>query len=253
MTGLGAAVPGAESALVRVVLFEDAPTQRAWLARDLSEAGLAVVDTAADETQMRRLLADPGRFDVAVLDISIGSSEDELTGFRIALWLRRHLPTIGVVMFTARDSESFALRLWQEHPDGLGYLVKHRTHDSVQVADAVRRVHAGLNAIDEVIQTAMLDVPSGSAPNALTPTELWTLRMMAEGNTSPAIAELAGLATVTINNRISAIFAKLGIEETSNTNKRVEAVVHYIRNLEKYRRIREIPPINWPPPQATLS
>ncbi len=173
-----------------------------------------------------------------------------MNGAGDALWLRRYLPHIGVVMFTARDSESFALRLWNEHPSGLGYLVKHRTHESRLVADAIRRVHTGLNAIDDVIRTAMLEVPSGDEPNALTPTELITLRLMADGYQTPEIARRLRLAMPTVNARIQTIFRKLGIDDEGGNNKRVAAVVHYVRNLEKYRRIREIPPIAWPPPPA---
>jgi DNA-binding NarL/FixJ family response regulator len=102
--------------------------------------------------------------------------------------------------------------------------------------------------LDEGIRSAMLDVPRDSEPGGLTPTEFWTLAMLAEGYTSAAIAERAGLAVPTINGRITEIFQKLGIEDSDGTNKRVSAIVHYVRNLEKYRRIREIPPIDWPPP-----
>ncbi|MGH4007786.1 MAG: response regulator transcription factor [Pseudonocardiaceae bacterium] len=87
----------------------------------------------------------------------------------------------------------------------------------------------------------------------LTAIETETLRLMVEGHTNKTIADIFGLSEKTIAMRCTAIFDKLGFadpEGSGKRNRRVAAVVHYIKNLEKYRRIWETPPIGWPPPTS---
>jgi len=87
-----------------VALFDDFRLQNGWLSGDLGKAGIFVVGVAETVRGMRKLVAAVP-FSVAVLDVRVGSSEEDWTGLRIALWLRTHRPDIGVLMFTNIDSE----------------------------------------------------------------------------------------------------------------------------------------------------
>ena len=155
-------------------------------------------------------------------------------------------------MFTNIDSEYCALRLLDVNPHGVGYLVKDRVHDTRELVRAVTRIHEGLNVLDDGIRAALLPLRGRDRPGEdLTPVEMKTLRLLVEGYTNEAIAEIFDVKLATINTRCTAIFRKLGIphlDAPDKRNRRVTAVIHYIKNLEKYRRIREIPPIGWPPP-----
>lgn len=236
---------------LRVVLFDDSPRHNRSLSSDLSEAGIAVVGVAETVQEMRELITTVP-FDVAMLDIRVGSSEDDWTGLRMGLWLRIHRPDVGVLMFTNIDSEFCALRLLDVNPHGVGYLVKDRVHDTREIARAIALINEGLNVLDNGIRAALLPVRGRDRLGEdLTPTEMETLRLLAEGYTTDAIAEISNVKPVTINTRCSAIFRKLGIphlDAPDKRNRRVTAVVHYIKNLEKYRRIREIAPVDWPSP-----
>ncbi len=236
---------------IQVVLFDDSRLQNGWLSSDLRKAGILVVGIAETVREMRDLVAEVP-INVAVLDVRVGSSEEDWTGLRMALWLRTYRPDIGVLMFTNIDSEYCALRLLNSNPHGVGYLVKDRINDTREIVRAIIRIHEGLNVLDDGIRAALLPLRGRDGLDEhFTPAEMRTLELMVEGHKNKAIAEILGLETRTIDMRIIVIFRKLGIPDLpalDKRNRRIHAVVHYIKNLEKYRRIREIPPIDWPPP-----
>lgn len=237
----------------RVVLFDDSPNHNRWLSGDLVQAGIAVVGIAETAAEMRELVTTV-RFDVAILDVHVGSGEDDLTGLRMGLWLKAQLPDIGVLMLTNFDSELCALRLLDGNTIGVGYLIKDRVPHTREIVRAIALVKEGRNVLDAKIKAALLPLRGRNRLGEdLTATETETLRLVVEWHTNKAIADIFGLSDKTIAMRCTAIFDKLGFadsEEPGKRNRRVAAVVHYIKNLEKYRRIWETPPIDWPAPTS---
>jgi DNA-binding NarL/FixJ family response regulator len=98
------------------------------------------------------------------------------------------------------------------------------------LADAVRRVAAGGSVIDPEVVARLLGKPRGhSALDELTSRERGILGFMAEGRSNQAIAERLGLELKTIEGHVGSIFSKLGLEPAPMDNRRVLAVLAWLR------------------------
>jgi two-component system response regulator DesR len=86
----------------------------------------------------------------------------------------------------------------------LGYLLKDAPAE--KLADAVRRVHAGLRVVDPD-----LAVEAWSEADPLTDRERQVLRLAEEGASSPDIAERLALSEGTVRNYLSTAISKLGV------------------------------------------
>src|SRR5690606_19600799 len=84
-----------------------------------------------------------------------------------------------------------------------GYLLKDAP--ASQLADALRRVHAGGRAVDPE-----LAVEAWGEEDPLTDRERRVLRLAAEGHTTAAIASALGLSEGTVRNYRSEAIGKLG-------------------------------------------
>jgi DNA-binding NarL/FixJ family response regulator len=63
----------------------------------------------------------------------------------------------------------------------------------------------------------------------LTPREREVLQQMAEGRSNRAIGERLFLSPKTVEAHVSSIFSKLGIEDTTDDNRRVLSVLTWLR------------------------
>lgn len=236
---------GAEG--LRVVVLDDEPQTRRWLTDLLTDSGAEVVGQAASAEYFRASVW-PQHFDVAVVDIRLDRNPDDVTGLRVALGIRQARPWVGIVVLSTYDHVAYALRLLDTNPRGVAYLVKTRLNDLNEVVEAVKKVHRGLNAFDEQVQTAMLDFRARKPEvEALTSAELETLKLMAQAFTNRAIAKRLSLAEPTVEARIGEIFRKLGVRDAdgqASVNSRVAAVVRYLRNLERFQAIADIEPLH---------
>ena len=85
-----------------------------------------------------------------------------------------------------------------------GFVVKDAPAE--QLADAVRRVHAGLRVIDPALAEASLF----EGANPLSERERQVLRLAADGRSAPAIAAEVFLSAGTVRNVLSAAIGKVG-------------------------------------------
>jgi DNA-binding NarL/FixJ family response regulator len=93
-------------------------------------------------------------------------------------------------------------------------------------------VAAGGSVLDPRIIETLLDRRSkkpDSPLSELTAGELEVLRLMAESMSNNAIASHLSIAVGTVEKRIAAVFSKLGVPEESDVNRRVAAVLIYLR------------------------
>ena len=72
--------------------------------------------------------------------------------------------------------------------------------------------------------------PDAQPLDGLTERERMVLRLMAEGHSNEAICDLLGLRSKTVETHVARIFSKLGLERTPATNRRVVAVLTYLRS-----------------------
>ncbi len=134
---------------MRVVVADDVLLTRQGIVRLLQEAGIEVLGEAEDAAGLLRLvrLDQP---DVAVVDIRMPPTHTD-EGLVAARAIRQELPDIGVLVLSQYVEPSYALRLMEEHPGGVGYLLKERVFDIATVVDALRRIVDGETVVDPTI------------------------------------------------------------------------------------------------------
>ena len=96
----------------------------------------------------------------------------------------------------------------------------------------MHEVASGGSVLDPAIVQRLLAQRAGkpgSPLSQLTEGELDVLRLMAEGYSNAGIAAETQLATGTVEKRIAAVFMKLGLTEREDVNRRVRAVLLYLR------------------------
>jgi DNA-binding NarL/FixJ family response regulator len=213
---------------VRVLIAEDDVLLREGIERLLTEGGFEVVAQAADAEE----LVQKGRAyrpDVVVTDIRMPPlSKDD--GLAAAIRLRQQQPEISVLVLSQYYEETLALELISQHPAGVGYLLKERVGDVATFLDAVRRVASGGSALDPEIVSRILNQPRASGPlNDLTPRERDVLAQMAQGKSNQGIAQDLVLSRAAIEKHVTAVMSKLNIGPTETGNRRVLAVLAYLR------------------------
>src|SRR5436305_6559852 len=122
---------------MRVVVADDLMLTREGIVRLLGEAGVEVVGQAEDATGLLRdvRLKQP---DVAVVDIRMPPTHTD-EGLVAVEAIRSEHPAIGVLVLSQYVEPAYAMRLLQEHPERVGYLLRGRVFDATVRVDARRR------------------------------------------------------------------------------------------------------------------
>jgi DNA-binding NarL/FixJ family response regulator len=216
---------------VRVLIAEDAYIAREGTRRLLDERDeVQVVGTAVDYDSVidaaRRL--EP---DVVLMDVKMPPTHS-MEGIRAAHAIKAERPETGVVVLSQHDDEEYVWALLEQGVDGYGYLHKVRVGDVDQLVRALREVASGGSVLDPRIVETLLRRRS-SKPDSplaeLTAAELDTLRLMAEGSSNQAIADALHVSLGTVEKRSAAVFGKLGLGAERELNRRVAAVLVYLR------------------------
>jgi DNA-binding NarL/FixJ family response regulator len=214
---------------VRVALADDAAVLREGLARVLADAGIEVAAQAGNADELLAAVAEV-QPDVAVVDIRMPPSWST-EGLAVAEQIRERFPDVGVLVLSQYVEPEFALRLLEGRDGRIGYLLKERVLDVEQLAAALERVAAGETVVDPALASQLLDRAREASPlNELTAREREVLSLMAEGLTDRGIAERLYLTPNTVETHIRHIIAKLGLPATPADNRRVRAVLAYLRS-----------------------
>jgi len=186
-----------------------------------------VVGTAEDYHQVleRDRLLEP---DVVLMDIAM-PPDFGTEGIRAAHQIKAARPDTGIVILSQHDDESYVWALLEHGVAGYGYLHKVRLADVDQLVRALQEVAAGGSVLDPRVVQVLLRRRTNDALAALTPAELEVLGLMAEGASNQAIAVRASVSMGTVEKRIAAIFGKLGLAPEAELNRRVAAVLLYLR------------------------
>jgi class 3 adenylate cyclase/DNA-binding NarL/FixJ family response regulator len=214
---------------LRLVVADDSVLIREGLARLLSDAGFEVVARATDA---EGLLVEIGRADadVAITDIKMPPAHTD-EGIAAAAEIRRLHPDVGVLVLSQYLDSSYALRLLEEYPAGVGYLLKDRVYDVAVLEDAIRRVAEGECVVDPTIVSRLLGRARREGPwQGLVVDERRIVTLVAEGRSNDAIARELGLALGEVDRRLRSVFAKLGLTGAPDDVRRVVAVLEYLRS-----------------------
>jgi DNA-binding NarL/FixJ family response regulator len=214
-------------AAVRVVICEDLALLRDGLKRLLQDNGMEVVAVVADGDRLVSA-AFGHKPDVCVVDVRLPPTfRDE--GLRAALAARERIPGLPVLILSQHVEQTYAAELLADGVGGIGYLLKDRVGDVDDLA-AVRRVAGGGTVLDPEVVVQILVRWRSSAIDSLTPREREVLALMAEGRSDQAIAEALVVTPGAVEKHVSSIFSKLELPASDEHNRRVLAVLAYLRS-----------------------
>ena len=213
---------------MRVVVADDIMLTREGIVRLLEDAGIDVVGQAADGESLLRdvRLLQP---DVAVVDIRMPPTHTD-EGLVATQQIRSDHPEVGVLVLSQYVEPSYAMRLLEEHPGRVGYLLKQRIFDAAVLVDALRRIADGETVIDPTIVTRLFDRKRRSDPLAdVTAREREVLGLLAEGLSNRAIASRLFVTERTVEAHVTQILLKLGLDVNPDSHRRVLAVLTFLR------------------------
>lgn len=150
--------------------------------------------------------------DVCLLDIEMPGAD----GLATAAELARDLPGCRSLIVTTFGRPGYLRRAMEAGASG--FLVKDTP--ARELADAVRRVHAGLRVVDAALAGESL----AGGPNPLSQREQHVLRVALEGGTIASIATRVHLSPGTVRNYLSSAIGK------TNASTRVEAALEAERH-----------------------
>ena len=193
---------------IRLLLADDHVLVRQGLRTLLEGAGFVVAGEAADGREAVRLVraADP---DVAVIDISM----PHFNGLNAALEIARIAPRVKLVVLTQHDEQQYvaeALRCGVK-----GYVLKNQAaRDLVRAIEVVCRGEVYLSpGVASAVAEAYAS--PGQGPDGLSVRERQVLQLIAEGNSTKAIAVRLGISAKTVESHRSKLMSKLDIHDTA--------------------------------------
>ena len=213
---------------LRVVIADDSALVRDGVAAVLRECGVHVAAIASDAESLYREV-ERHRPDVALVDIRMpptGTTE----GLVAAEQIGRTHPEVGVLVLSQYLEASYALRLVEDHESRRGYLLKDRISEIETLLDAVRRVAHGGCVVDPSIVEGLVTSAGAAGPLAvLTERERQILALIAEGLSNQAIAERLAVPGDAVEADVERIFEKLELRDERAEDRRVAAVLTYLR------------------------
>jgi DNA-binding NarL/FixJ family response regulator len=214
---------------MRIGIAEDSALFREGLEMQLSRLGIEVTIAARTGEE---LIAQAARhpIDAAILDVRMPPTfTDE--GLRCAEKLAASHPHTGILMLSAHDEIAYATRLFAGGTGHRGYLLKDRVDNAAALRDALERVCRGESVVDDTIVGRLLGRQQHLSKLAgLTERERLVLQHMAEGRSNAGIAGVMHLADKTVESYVARIFTKLGLAGALDTNRRVLAVLTWLRS-----------------------
>jgi DNA-binding NarL/FixJ family response regulator len=213
---------------MRVVVADDVMLTRTGIVRLLRDAGIDVVAEAEDAEGLLRQVRLK-RPDTAIVDIRMPPTHTD-EGLVATQRIRTEHPEVGVLLLSEYVEPSYAMRLLEEHPERVGYLLKQRVFDVALLVDALRRIDDGETVVDPTIVARLFGRQRRHDPLAeLTAREREALALVAEGLSNRAIAGRLYVTERTVEAHVTKIFLKLGLDVDPDSHRRVRAVLAYLR------------------------
>ena len=188
---------------IRVLIAEDQTMIRGALAALLDlEPDITVIAECSNgreaHRRLRELSSTSQAIDVLITDIEM----PEMTGLELAAQLKQEGTKTCVVILTTFARPGYLRRALEA--GARGYLLKERP--ASELAEAVRRVHAGLHSVDPALAAEAWSAEA----DPLSERERQILQRAADGRTSAGIAADLRLSEGTVRNYLSEAIAKLG-------------------------------------------
>jgi serine/threonine-protein kinase len=160
--------------------------------------------------------------------VRVGIADDGLVA---AQQVRREHAAVGVLVLSHHLEARYAVRLLEDAPERVGYLLKERVSNLEVLVDALRRIDEGECVVDPTIVARLMNARRARGPlEELTDREREVLALMAEGLSNQRICDLLVVSPKTVEGHVRQIFMKLGLRETPDQHRRVQAVLTFLRS-----------------------
>jgi DNA-binding NarL/FixJ family response regulator len=214
--------------VLRVVVADDSVLLREGLIRLLTENGHDVVAAVGDGPSLVAAI-ETHRPDVSVVDVRMPPSNTD-EGLRAAVDARRRVPRSPILVLSQYVEVSYADDLLADGAGAVGYLLKDRVAAITDFLDALDRVASGGMVLDpEVVSQLLVRRRRDDPLRALTPREQDVLALMAEGRSNTNIARTMVVSDGAVEKHVRNIFTKLMLPPDDEQNRRVLAVLAYLR------------------------
>ena len=215
----------------RVLYVEDDPALRGILSAALSqEPTIEIADTAAS-AQEAITKANAFRFDVALLDLSLG--DQSINGLELGIQLRNNNPEIGIVIYSQHVVSDFISNLPIDVRMGWSAIRKQSNIDIAYLTQVLRSTAKGMSTVEP----EMVASPIRSSENLMAKLSMRQRNIMylaATGVDATVIAEDLNLAPVTVRKELSKIYQILVPDPKPGTDLRTTAVLRYLRETRTY-------------------
>jgi DNA-binding NarL/FixJ family response regulator len=205
---------------IRLMLADDHRMLREGLSRSMREQGFDIVGEAGDGAEAVAL-ALTVRPDVILMDVTM----PEIDGVEACRQVRAQLPDTKVVMLTMHADQGVLTSAIRA--GATGYLVKDCSTE--EIASAVRMAAGGETALSPQLAASMLnevrrwDQPHKEEERVVTKREEEVLQLIADGCSTPEVAEKLYISQKTVKNHLASIYQKLDARD------RTQAVLQAVR------------------------
>jgi len=215
---------------LRVVFADDNFLVRQGVSSLLTESpDIELVAVVGDAPSLLLAVAQH-RPDAVLTDIRMPPTHTT-EGIDAAKRIREEHPDVGVVVLSQHVGEGYAMELLADGVGGLGYLLKDRVSELQELVRAIQEVARGGSALDpRVVEDLMARrTNDASSPLAgLTDREREVLQAMATGRNNATIAKQLYMSDRAVEKHIGSVFAKLGLADELEVNRRVMAVLAFL-------------------------
>ncbi|MBL7905052.1 MAG: response regulator transcription factor [Bacteroidales bacterium] len=214
--------------MIKVLLVDDHKIVRDGIRALLSgQEDIRIYDEAGSGSELFRQL-NSGLPDIVLMDISL----PDISGIELCEKVREQFPLMKVLFLSMYTSEEYIFNAIKAGAQG--YLPKNISQD--ELLHAIRAVAAGEEYFSESVSNIILksyikkaqdkEPENLTQSSALSKRELEILRLFAEGNTNPQIAEQLYISTRTVESHKNHIMQKLGLKTAVDLIK--FAIKHHI-------------------------
>jgi DNA-binding NarL/FixJ family response regulator len=187
---------------------------------------MKVVGTAAGATEARAALP-PGSADVVLMDVELADGN----GVALGVLLQRADPDLRIVLLSSHDVMELVLSIRNNVAHSWSYLSKR----SSVTRDVLHRAIEGAVEGTVMLDPELMDRSSpreGMALSKLSSAQLQVLRLVAQGFSNGAVADLLGLSRRSVENHLQAIYKVLGIS-SAEASPRVAAVLQFMQQTAR--------------------
>lgn len=210
---------------MRVIVADDDVLLREGLVSVLQRSGFDVVGQACDGTQLLALAREKEP-ELVVADIRMPPTHTT-EGLDAARVIRDELPDIGILVLSAHVDIQYAMELLASGSSS-GYLLKSRVTDVADFVDSLGRIAKGSPVLDPALVQALV-LRREDPLSVLSTRELEVLALMAEGRSNAGIAQRLTLTEGTVEKHVRSILIKLDLPEAEGDNRRVLAVISFLK------------------------